>query len=107
MCGAIADAVATTLLIDTCDGSRVLAWSQTQMGHGTPGRSEPFVVDGTTRPPLEATGDTVRLGVASTSTWMRSAKIASTTYGRQAAMNARRQPERRITRRRDKVIHRV
>lgn len=68
MCGTISEAVATTVLIETCDGSRVLAWSQTQMGHGMLGRSDPSVVDGTTRPLHDATGDPVRLGVTSTST---------------------------------------
>ena len=74
------------------------------MGHA-PDWSAPAAVDGTARLVVDATVERLRLGV--TSTWTMSAKIASTTYGRQAAMNARRQPERRITRRKDKVIYRV
>jgi len=68
VCGTISDAVATTVLIETCDGSRVLAWSQTQMGHGMLGRSEPSVVDETTRSLLDPTSAPVRPGVTSTST---------------------------------------
>jgi hypothetical protein len=104
MCGTISEAVATTVLIEICDGSRVLAWSHTQMGHA-PDWSAPSAVDGTTRLLVDATAERLRPDV--TSTWTTSAEIARTTYGRQAAMNARRQPERRITRRRDKVIYRV
>jgi hypothetical protein len=93
--------VVTAASTDTCETSRGPPRSQRQTGHEEPVWVAPLTAPATAGPCV-VSGENVRFGALCTCA--KSAKTASSTYGRQAATNARRHAECRITRFRNGVM---